>query len=337
MMRRYLVIAALLAGFALLLCASAIAQFPIPRPRVPDIGDIVRDTLDLRIPDLRRILDEEPAISTGFDDAATAVAFLDDFDPVFTAPMSQLPFTGDGAFIVALPGTYELAARSYCLHAGTHGPGQGEGYLYAPLRGSLAGEIQTILDRSMAHQDIDQSKIQSLIWAIQSRTRISELAPELREVADVLLTRDQIRGLNGGALGMVPEELFDQAFVDIPDEVRMVLEAEARLRERLRQEVYDFEALEQIAVLTGDPDDEGGPVVPLGRWSWDPEGFFVRYMPHGYSHTTVQLYAPDSFATASQLRWTKAGGSPRSRRARGRGWLCSTRPPPRSRVRATTP
>jgi len=286
----------LLCGVLLLSLAASATAGPFDLPRLPDVGDIVRDTLDLKIPDLSRILEEPPAVSTSFDDAVTAVPFLDDFEPVFTAPMSQLPFTGDGAFIVALPGTYELAARSYCLHAGTHGPGQGEGYLYAPLRGGLAGEIQTILDRSMAHQDIDQSKIQSLIWAIQSRARISELAPELREVADVLLTREQIHRLNGGALGMVPEELFDQAFVDVPEEVRMVLEAEARLRERLQQEVYDFEALEDVAVLAGDPDDEGGPVIPRGRWSYDPEGFFVRYMPHSYPHTTVQLYAPDSFA-----------------------------------------
>ncbi len=298
-MKKHPITLMLLVAFVLTACGSAVAQFRLPRPRVPDAGDILRDQLDLKIPDLRRILDEPPALSSSFDDAVTGVPFLDDLDPAITAPMCQLPFTGDGAFIVALPGMYELQARSYCLHAGTYGPGSGEGYLYAPLKGKLADVIQSVLDNSMAHPEIAQDQVQSLIWAIEAHARVSEMPRELREVADVLLTRDQIHRLNGGALGMIPEELFDQAFVDVPDELRMVLEAQARLRERLQQEVYDFDVLEDIAVLVGDPDDEGGLVVPRGRWSWTPEGFFVRYFPHSYPDTTVQLYAPEPFSVVT--------------------------------------
>ncbi|MGD9496657.1 MAG: hypothetical protein AB7Y46_10165 [Armatimonadota bacterium] len=299
MMRRQLPAMTVIAVLALA-ASGALAQFPIPRPpRVPDVGDIVRD-LGIRIPDLRRILSEEPAISSSFDDAVYGVPFLDDLDPGITAPMSQLPFTGDGAFIVALPGVYELDACSFCLHAGTYGPGSGEGYLYAPLRGALAGPIRSVLRGAMVHPEIEQHRVQSLIWAIESRAKVSEMSRELQEAARVLLTRDQINRLNGGALGMVPEELFDQAFVGVPDEVRMVLEAQARLRQLLQRELYDFEALEQIAVLAGDPEpQEGGPEVPLGRWSWTPDGFFVRYFPNGYSQTRVQLYAPEPFTVAT--------------------------------------
>jgi len=111
-----------------------------------------------------------------------------------------------------------------------------------------------------------------------------------------LLTSSEIRKLNGGALGMVPEELFGQAFIDLPDPLRRIKEAEANLRYKLTQDVYDFGGLEQLAVLSGDPEPvEGGPVVPRGRWSYDPAGFLVRYFPHGYSQTTVQLYRPENF------------------------------------------
>lgn len=265
-------------------------------PRLPDLEDVAGDVLKGKIPGLDKILKEDPAISTSFDDAVFGVPLIDGFDPPVTAPMSQLPFTGDGGFIVALPGVYELAAKSFCLHAGTHGPGQGEGYLWAPLKGAQAGVIQDVLDRCMAHPEIEQHHVQSLIWGIQAKAKINEMPRELRDVAQALLTPQQIRRLNGGALGMVPEELFDQAFVDIPPEVRMVLEAEARLRNRLRQEVYDFPALEQVAVLSGDPPVEtGGPIIPRGRWSWEPGGFFVRFDPSGYSQTIVQLYAPEPF------------------------------------------
>ncbi len=292
-MRRYSVVASLVLVLSVVSASPGLAQFP----RLPDLGDIGGEVLRGRIPGLDKILQEEPAISTSFDDAIYGVSILDGFDPVVTAPMSQLPFTGDGGFIVALPGSYELAAKSFCLKAGTYGPGQGDGYLWAPLKGAEAGVIQHILDASMTHPEIEQHRIQSLIWGIQSRAKISDMAEPLREAAQALLTPQQIRRLNGGALGMIPDELFDQAFVDIPLEVRMVLEAEARLRDRLRQEVYDFDALEEVAVLAGDPPAEtGGPEIPEGRWSWEPDGYYVRFDPQGYSETIVQLYAPESFA-----------------------------------------
>jgi len=153
-----------------------------------------------------------------------------------------------------------------------------------------------VLDRSMEFPQLEQDKVQSLIWAIESRAKIKDMPRELRDVAGVLLTDKQIRRLNGGALGLIPDELMDQAFIDVPDEVRMVLEAKARLRDRLRQEVYDADALQDIAVLAGDPTPtEGGPIIPAGRWSFEPEGFFVRFSPDGYPETRLQLYAPDPF------------------------------------------
>lgn len=296
-MRRRTTVVALLTVLVLMASAVSFAQFPIPRPpRVPTPGEVLRD-LGVRIPDLRRILDEPEAITSSLDDAVTGVPFLDDFDPLVTAPMSQLPFSGEGGFLVALPGVFELRAASFCLHAGTYGPGGGDGYLYAPLKGSLAGVVQDVLNRSMAHPEIEQHRVQSLVWAIEARAKVADMPRELREAAQALLTREQINRLNGGALGMVPEELFDQAFVDVPPEVRMVLEAQARLRDRLRQEVYDFDALQEIAVLTGDPPAAGGEglIVPRGRWSWTPEGYFIRYLPNGYQETILQLYVPEPF------------------------------------------
>ena len=118
-MRRYSVVASLVLVLSVVSASPGLAQFP----RLPDLGDIGGEVLRGRIPGLDKILQEEPALSTSFEDAIYGVAVLDGFDPVVTAPMSQLPFTGDGGFIVALPGSYELAAKSFCLHAGTYGPG----------------------------------------------------------------------------------------------------------------------------------------------------------------------------------------------------------------------
>ncbi len=294
-MRHCSVTTALMCALLFMVAIPGTAQLP-RLPRVPDAEDIAGEVLRGRIPGLDQILREDPAIATTFDDAVYGVSIIDGFDPVVTAPMSQLPYTGDGAFLVALPGVFELEAQSFCLHAGTHGPGQGEGYLWAPLRGAQARMIQHVMDAYMQHPELDQRRVQSLIWGIQSKARISNMNPEVREVARVLLTREQIRSLDGGALGDVPRELFDQAFVDIPREVRMVLEAEAMLRNRLRQEVFNFAELERISVLAGDPPRElNGEDVPRGRWSFEPSGFFVRYEPRGYRRTQIQLYAPERF------------------------------------------
>jgi hypothetical protein len=32
--------------------------------------------------------------------------------------------------------------------------------------------------------------------------------------------------------------------------------------------------------------------VPSGRWSMHPDGYFVRYLPSGYSSTRVEIWVP---------------------------------------------
>lgn len=293
------IVALCIAGAASLASAGLLddikSKLPIPDPE-QKAKEEARKKLQLQIPDLDRILGEEPGLTTSFDDAVTGIPFFDDYEPAYTAPLCQLPTLPQGGFLISVPGDFEFEAASYCLHAGTHGPGSGEGYLYATLKGSQAGIITDILNNSTRHLDIPQQHIQSLVWGIQAKTKISDMPPELRDAASRLLSQSQVSKLNGGALGMVPDELFDQAFFDVPAPLRTVMEAEARLRSNLTGGLFDYGALEEIAVLSGDPPDDGeGPVIPRGRWSFDPAGYFVRYFPDGYSHTTVQIMRPDSF------------------------------------------
>jgi len=310
-MRRLIAVSILLtfciAGAASLASAGLLgdikSKLPIPDPE-QKAKEEARKQLRLQIPDLDRILGEEPGLTTSFDDAVTGIPFFDDYEPAYTAPLCQLPTLPQGGFLISVPGDFEFEAASYCLHAGTHGPGSGEGYLYATLKGSQAGIITDILNNSTRHLDIPQQHIQSLVWGIQAKTKISDMPPELRDAASRLLSQSQISKLNGGALGMVPDELFDQAFFDVPAPLRTVMEAEARLRGNLTSGLFDFGALEQIAVLSGDPpDDDGGPVIPRGRWSFDPAGFFVRcdrtVSPSGSTNWAASSRLPTRSARAS--------------------------------------
>ena len=87
-MRRYSVVASLVLVLSVVSASPGLAQFP----RLPDLGDIGGEVLRGRIPGLDKILQEEPSISTSFEDAIYGVAVLDGFDPVVTAPNSQQPY-----------------------------------------------------------------------------------------------------------------------------------------------------------------------------------------------------------------------------------------------------
>ena len=49
--------------------------------------------------------------------------------------LMTLERTSNGGFVLE-PGYFIMQAQSYCLMAGTHGPGSGDGYLDAPVKGA---------------------------------------------------------------------------------------------------------------------------------------------------------------------------------------------------------
>ena len=243
------------------------------------------------------LLQRESPLTTTIEDAVTEVPFLDDYNPKGAMPMSTLPRTPEGGFIVEKPGNYIFEAQSYCLKVASYAPAprrRGKGYLYAPQKGPYADIIRNILQRSFAHPEIPQQDIQVFLWAILSRTKISDMSNEMQQTAATLLTPEELFRVNGGVLGLIPEALFDEALANLPSQVRQVLEAEAQLREMLTKTQATYEELERIAVLSGDPPpQEGDREVPQGRWSFHPNGFFIRYMPRGYRQIRIELSVPE--------------------------------------------
>lgn len=270
------------------LASDAFSQIPIPRipvERIPGLD---------RVPGMDKILGKDAPVTTSLADALTEVSYLDDFDPVYPR---ILPKADDDGRFTLMPGTYSYRAQSYCLKAGTYRPGQGEGYLYAPLKGPKAAIVQSILRRSAAKPQIPQGDVQYLLWAIIARAKLSDMQPKMQRTAAELLTPKELFDLNGGALGLIPEEVKQRALKNVPESVRRIVEAEARIREMMTRTNATFEEIERVAVLVGEPPPEEGDRtdVPRQRWSYHPDGYFVRYDPHGYSTTTVDIYVPDRF------------------------------------------
>ena len=239
------------------------------------------------------LLEGKPPITTNLDDAKWGDASKDNFTPrEAVRSLMTLQRTPNGGFVLQ-PGAYELHAQSYCLKAGTHGPGGGDGYLYAPPKGPAEDAVMTIVRNSVNRPEIPQQQIQQLLWAIIARAKFEDLQGQLKAVASQLLTPRQLASLNRSALDVLSNSQLQGALGGVPGPVRQVMQAEAQLRQMLTSPGASFAEMERVAVLSGAaPLGEGSRDVPSGRWSLHPDGYYVRYLPRGYSYTVVQIWVP---------------------------------------------
>ncbi len=272
---------------AVAFAALAFAQFPIKIPKLP-------------IP--ANLFEKESPLTTSLTDAVTEIPFLDDFQPSAFTPLSQLPYGPNNGFMIpGAGGDYMLLAQSYCYHAGTHSPSHGKGYLYAPLKGGDAEVIRNILERSVNHPKIPQQDVQALVWAVLARTKPSQMNPPMKANARNLLQADEIDRLEGSAFQEVSQDVLGKALGKLPPQTRQVFEAERMIRDGVRRNLR-YDELERMAVLAGEPlpgkDDRA---IPSGRWSYHPEGYFVRYFPHGYPLTRLEAYFTENIKVKRDL------------------------------------
>lgn len=248
------------------------------------------DHLKGKLPDL---LGGSRPISTSLADASRADASKDGFTPQ-ESPRSLMTLerTANGGFVLE-PGYFIMQAQSYCLMAGTHGPGGGDGYLYAPVKGAADDVVLAIVRNSVRHAEIEQRQIQALLWAVLARAKFEDLSPELRATAGRLLTARQLATLNRSALDVLSGNALTDALGGVPEPLRQIAQAEANLRQMMTTSGATFAEIERVAVLSGAaPLGQGSQVVPSGRWSMHPDGYFVRYIPTGYSSTRIEIWVP---------------------------------------------
>lgn len=288
-LKAFLPLALVLSGGALI-ATTAQAQFG-------GIGSVVK-ALPVKSPAVPNLLNGPAPISTNIKDAVFGDPSTDGFTPPMAArDLTSLPRSAKGGFVLA-PGYYRMHAQSYCLHAGTYGPGGGDGYLLGPVKGSAKEAVTSILQNSVAHPEIAQHDIQLLLWAIVARAKFEDLDMRLKGVAAVLLTKKQLAGLNRSALSALNSV---NNLVGLPGPVRTALEAENRMRGLLTTPGSSYAEIERVAVLGGiAPRGEGSIDVPATRWSKHPDGFWVRYKPNGYSNTWVEIWVPQGSAGAGK-------------------------------------
>lgn len=274
------------AACALLLSAAAATSASAQLGGLGGLGD----KLKKKTPNL---LGGKEPITTSLPDAKWADATKDGFTPrEAVRSLMTLQRTPNGGFVLQ-PGYYEMQTQSYCLKAGTHGPGGGDGYLYAPPKGPAEDAVMTIVRNSVNRPEIPQQKIQQLLWAIIARAKFEDLQGDIKATASQLLTPRQLASLNRNALDALSGNALTDALGGVPEPLRQIAQAEAQLRQMLTTPGASFAEMERVAVLSGNaPLGEGSREVPSGRWSLHPDGYYVRYLPSGYSSTRVEIWVP---------------------------------------------
>jgi hypothetical protein len=280
--KRYLIMAACA---LFLVAASATSSFA----QLGGLGGL-GDKLKKKTPNL---LGEKAPITTSLPDAKWGDASKDGFTPREAGrslmTLQRAPYGG----FVLQPGYYSMQTQSYCLKAGTHGPGGGDGYLYAPPKGPAEDAVMTIVRNSVNRPEIHQQQIQQLLWAIIARAKFEDLSSELKATASQLLTPRQLASLNRSALDVLSGNALTNALGGVPEPLRQIAQAEASLRQMLTTPGTSFAEMERVAVLSGAaPLGEGSQTVPSGRWSVHPDGYYVRYLPSAYSSTRVEIWVP---------------------------------------------
>ncbi|MCA1613137.1 MAG: hypothetical protein LC800_03065 [Acidobacteria bacterium] len=280
------------AGLASLLFLFAFTHAGSANAQLGGLGGL-GDKLKKKTPGVGSLLEGKPPITTSLEDAKWADASKDSFTPrEAVRSLATLQRTPNGGFVLQ-PGSYSLQSQSYCLKAGTHGPGGGDGYLYAPPKGPAEDAVMTVVRNSVNRPEIPQQQIQQLLWAIIARAKFEDLQGQLKATASQLLTPRQLASLNRNALDVLSNSHLQSAMGGVPGPVRQVLEAEASLRRMLTTPGASFAEMERVAVLSGAaPRGEGSRDVPSGRWSLHPDGYYVRYLPSGYSSTRVEIWVP---------------------------------------------
>ena len=239
---------------------------------------------------LNKILKQPQAISTSFKDVnrtgSKPPSFMEGQQP---EPLYLLPKAPGGGYKLCA-GFFEMTNKSYCLHAGTHGPSKGDGYMLAPVLGPKADVVILILKNAEKHPEVKQHSIQVLLWAIVARTRFADFGTDIKLTATTLLSPQELLMLQGGPLGILPANVMPKAKDPLPPAAQSVFEAENNIRQLASSGNASYEEMEKYAVLAGmaQPD----PEVPSGIWSLHPDGYYIRYFPRGYSVTRVQIYVP---------------------------------------------
>ena len=281
----------------LALTLSAHAQISLPKPK-----------LDIPIPGLDNLLKGEPPLSTTIKDAK--IWGWPNFSKVqLTSPITLTDADRDDNNLFTLkPGHYKMTLKSFCGKGYTYGPTQGEGYVWGPWKGSKATFIQTLLKSYNAKPEVPQRNVQLLIWSILAKVKPQDMGNEAKSALLALVGEDGMNILKDGAADYMTGKVADELYKKASKELRPLLEYDNKIRGLNREANATYADFERLSVLKAPADIKSE--IAGGIWNISPKGYMIRYQPHGYSQTDVEVIVPriahftrDSIKRVTQVRW----------------------------------
>jgi hypothetical protein len=226
------------------------------------------------------------SVTTSIKDATPVVPWLGNFED-YGEPQPITDYN-------LAPGYYRAEIQTYCLHAGTYGPTDGDGYLIAPLLGNQKNLISSILKRSEDHPEVPQHDIQQLIWGIEAGVKFTDYPVDFQSRVKPLLTTEDITKLS---IDLSP------AFDLVPDNMKDVANMYKDMRKRLVDPASNYQDLENIAVRNGAPPiGPGSKIVNPGSWSYMKDGFYIRTFPVSYPNSFIEIYRPAAVTTTKDAK-----------------------------------
>lgn len=198
------------------------------------------------------------------------------------------------------PGFYNIEVKSFCMQAGTYAPSKGDGYLYAPLKGQKKEIMNSLIKNWYKNQDIPQETVQSLVWAIISKSSFKNMNSQMQLAAAKLLSKNELLSLTKMGLDFVPSSVMSKAKSNLPQSLQLVLEAENKIRNFFSSSSSSSYAdLEKLALLTGI--NPANSEIVYGSWGLHPKGYWTSYRPNGYRTMTIRIYVPNTLSSVSYI------------------------------------
>ena len=138
-----------------------------------------------------------------------------------------------------------------------------------------------------------------LLWAIIAKTNFTKLSPELQATAAILLSQKDLSALGSSVIDYLSGEAMQSLTQNLPEPAKTIVEIENKIRGLMYKANASYQEIESLAMLTGvAPVNEK---FPRGIWSFHPDGYYIKYLPQGYSVTSVEIYVPQQAGTIDFL------------------------------------
>lgn len=296
----------------------AVAIFVLPLPVFGQFKELREKAAGLlggdpwRVEKLISKFEKGQPVSTTFDDAIYEADFLGNFEPSESEyrPLDIQPKAIKVGYLLK-SGLYTMNAKSFCLRGYTYGPSKGDGHLYAPLKGKKADFVQSIIEHFAANPEIPQQDVQVLIWAVIAGADMNTLGEQHAKTLNSLFTTKEL--LNLTTKGWVDEYVDSQIgewkkslLGKIPAKLQELLDADEKIRSMVKGN-KSFQEIERVAVIAGVAPRDMIREVSKGRWSYHPDGYFVRFFPNGYSETRLDVFVPYKDAVQTDARGKAIG------------------------------